>query len=116
MSRLLTKSLKQSCVYWSSPTADGYGGYTFNDAVELNVRWEDKQELFINAQGKEERSQAVVYLDQDVDMGGYLYLGDLDDLDSSDPDPQNIANAKEIRAFQKIPNIKGTAFLRKVWL
>ena len=116
MSRLLTKSLKQSAVYWSTPVASGYGGYSFSDPVELDVRWEERQELFINVQGKEERSQAVVYLDQDVDIGGYLYLGELDDFDSSDPDPQNVSDAKEIRAFQKIPNIKATSFLRKVWL
>jgi len=116
MSRLLTKSLKQTCVYWSTPAADGYGGYSFSDAVELSCRWEDRMELFINPQGKEERSQAVVYLDQDVDLGGYLYLGELDDFSSSAPDPQEVSGVKEIKSLKKIPNLKATAYLRKVWL
>ena len=116
MSRLLTKSLKQTCVYWGSPATIGYGGYSFSEPVELACRWEARQELFINAQGKEERSQAVVYLSQDVDLGGYLYLGEIDDFDSSAPDPQNVAGVKEIKSLKKIPNMKATAFLRKVWL
>lgn len=116
MANFLTKNLVQTCVYWGTPAANGYGGYIYADGVEINARWEDRQEIFINAQGREDLSRAVVYVDTDVEVGGYLYLGELDDFDSSDPEPTENASAYMIKAFSKIPNLKGTDYQRKVWL
>lgn len=116
-STLLTHNLKQTTVYWGNPQNDGFGGRTFDDPVEVDVRWEERQELFIDTNGQEVRSQAVVYIAQDVDMGGYLYLGDLDDPSSAEEDdPLTVSGAYEIRGFQKIPDIKAGQFLRKIWL
>lgn len=116
MSNYLTKNLKQTCLYWGNSVADGYGGYTFDDPIEIDCRWEDLQELFIDSTGNEAKSLAVVFLDRDVVSGEYLMLGDLDDLSSSSAEPDQESNAKQIRSFKKIPNIKGTDYLRKVWL
>ena len=116
MSDFPNRNLKQMALYWDTPTPSGWGGDTWDDPVEINCRWEQKHEIFINAEGDEVRSQAVVYLDQDVDLGGYLMLGDLDDISSSTESPDDVDSAFEIRAFAKIPNIKGTKFVRKAWL
>ena len=110
------RNLKQTALYWATPMPDGWGGNTWDDPVELDCRWEQKQELFIDAHGDEVRSAAVVYLDQDVDTGGFLMLGDLDDISSSSESPDDVGEAFEIRGFAKIPNIKGTKFERRVWL
>jgi len=116
-SNLLTDKLKQTAVYWGNPQSDGAGGRTFDDPVEISVRYEERQELFIDTNGQEARSRAVVYLSQDVAMGGYLYLGDLDDLSSAEEgDPLLVQAAYEIRGFEKTPGIKAERFLRKVWL
>ena len=115
--RYLIKNLNQIAVYWGNPTPGGYGGHTFDDPIEISVRWEDRQELFIDAEGKEVRSQAVVTIDRDLVLGGYLALMTLSDLSSAEEgDPQGISDAKEIRAMRKIPNIKATAYRRRVWL
>lgn len=106
--------LNQTAVYWDSPKSDGYGGRTFDDPAEVSVRWEDKQELFIDASGNEVRSQSMVYVDRDMDVDGYIALTTLDDLSSSDP--MDVDIALPIRSFSKIPSIKGTTFVRKVWL
>lgn len=112
-----TGSLKQTAVYWGTPVSTGAGGRTFADAVELDVRWEERHDMFIDAQGQEKQSSAVVFVDQDVDIGGYLFLGDLDDLSSGEEgDPMTVSGAYEIRQFDKIPDSKGTSFLRKAWL
>ncbi len=114
-STLLGHARKQTVVYWGTPVTVGGGGRTFADPVELKVRWEDRAEMFVDAAGQEKRSRAVVLLGQDVDLGGYLYLGKLADL-SSAPDPADTATAYEIQAFAKVPDIKGTRFTRTAWL
>ena len=116
MGEFPNRNLHQTALYWASPTPNGWGGSTWDDPVEVSCRWEQKQELFIDATGEEVRSQAVVFLSQDVDVGGYFMLGDLDDISSDTEAPDDVAGAFEIRGFAKIPNIKATQFVRKVWL
>ena len=80
-------------------------------------RWEDTQKKFVNAAGEEEVSKAVIYLGQDVDLGGWVWLGDIDDVSSADQDdPENLAGAHEIRAFNKTPNIKADAWEREIMI
>lgn len=112
---LFTKNLLQTAVYWGAPVSDGYTGYTFAAGVEIACRWEQKQELFIDREGQEKRSLAVVYLGQDIVLGGRLYLGNLSDLGAS-PDPQTVSGAYEIRAWAKIPTLCADLFQRKAWL
>lgn len=114
IAQLLVRNCKQTIVYWASPTADGYGGYTFATPVEIQGRWEDKQELIKTNDGEEQVTQARVYLLQDVDEGGYLYLGSLDDLDSN-PQPDEVDTAGQILAISKFPTLgQSDVFLRKV--
>jgi len=116
MTSFVSRNLKQTAVYWASPSSDGYGGNTFDSPVEIDCRWEKKQQLFVDGAGKEALSSAVVYLGQDVDLSGYLYLGDLDDIASSVTGPEDVSGAYEIRGFDKIPTLKATDYLRKAWL
>ena len=109
--RYITKNLKQTITYWGSPISDGWGGSTFDTPITIDGRWEDRQELFRDAEGQEVLSHVVVYVDQDVDIKGYLYLGT-----SVVTTPASVDGAREIRSFRKVPNLKATAFARKVWL
>jgi hypothetical protein len=108
-------ALNQTAVYWQRGDPDGYGGYDWEDPVEIDCRWESSTELFVDSQGEERRSRAKVFLGQDVEEGGYLYLGDLDDLTSSS-DPGNISRAYRIQRSDKIPDLSGAEFLRRAWL
>jgi len=114
----LAESFNQKAVYWGSPSTDGFGKLSFADAIEIDVRWEERQELFLSATGKEEVSRAVVYsASQDFENDGYLFLGELTDIDSGDLDtPQNVTNAYPIRGYYKKPDIGGNVYFRKVWL
>jgi hypothetical protein len=108
---------RQIAVYWGDPVSDGYGGRTFADPVELAVRWETKMELFVDVAGQTATSQAVVYVGETVAVGGYLYLGVLDDLDSDQvDDPLGLTGAYEIRAYEEIPDAVADSFLRKATL
>lgn len=97
--------------YWGAPTLAGYGVYTFAAPVQVNCRWEDKNEEFINDQGNDEMSQAVVYLDTDVAPGGYLFLGT-----SAVADPTTVDGAHKIKRFTKIPDVRAVNYQLKAWL
>lgn len=117
-STIITSMLNQTAVYWANPVSDGVGGRTFDDPVEMSVRWEDRAELFLlRGTGEEVVSQAIVYAAVDVDIGGYLFLGTLADMTSAqEGDPMNTDDAREIRSLGKSPDIRASTTLRKVWL
>lgn len=116
----ITRLCVQTAVYWGTPVKDGEGGFTFADAVEIKCHWEDVKEVLTRAgdkQGQELISKTRVYLTQDVEEQGYLYLGELDDLDSDTSDPRSIDGAHVIVKFNKTAAIRSTSdFLRKAYL
>lgn len=112
----ISSLLNQKTVYWPLSGIDGYGKRTFGTPQELSCRWGDKQVLFIDKDGNEVRSQAVIYLSTEVDLGGYLYQGTEAGLDSDHSDPYQIDGAREIRGFEKIYGVGGSSYLVKVFL
>ena len=108
---IVERKLAQTVTYWGTPAPDGFGGLTFAAPVQMSGRWEERTELFVDASGREARSQAVVYAAQDVGVGGYLALGAF-----ADPSPTAVSGAREIRAVHKSPNLRATRFVRKAWL
>jgi hypothetical protein len=116
-STAIAAQLNQDAVYWGSPANDGYGGLTFADPVQIHVRWEDKQVMFVDASGKDMLSQAVVYVDRALEIDGYLYLGTLDDLSSGElVNPLLVAEAYPVRGRSSSPDFRAQKFVRKVWL
>jgi hypothetical protein len=109
--KYLTSMHKQTITYWANPVSDGYGGSTFDAPTTILGKWEDSAETFIDEKGHEQRSNAVAFISQDVDMGGYFYLGT-----STESNPTDQAGAYEIRFIRKIPTYRGTAYERKVWV
>lgn len=108
----ISRLLKQDITYWELSSIDGWNKPTFESSPEyIKGRWEDKAELYLDKEGQEKISNAIVYLDQDVELGGYLYLGT-----SLELDPTLVDNAYEIKYIHKVSDIKGTTFLRKIIL
>lgn len=115
MTDFLKKNLNQTAVYWANPVEVGDGNLTFDDGEEIDCRWEERQELFLDSTGQERKSEAVVFVAQDLEVGEFLYLGSADDLDSDISDPVTV-DSFEVKAFVKVPNIAGTKFERKAYL
>lgn len=103
--------LPQTATYWGGPVPDGYGGSTFSDPLTVRCRWEEKNEEFVDANGQEKLSRVIVYLEDDVEVGGYLTLGE-----STTEDPQSLDDALPIQRYSKIPDIRAANYLRKAWL
>lgn len=106
-----------TATYWGNPTPDGYGGWSFDTPVVLDpdagtgVRWQDRVELFVDDEGQERRSQAVVYPQQELALNGWLARGS-----HAAADPHDVDGAVPIRQVSKTDNLKGTRTLYKVWL
>jgi len=114
----IARLCSQTAVYWGTPVEDGYGGKTFADPVEIDCRWEDALEVVSSADGNEIIVKSAIYVTQDVDEEGYLYLGTLDDLDSGEEaDPATVDGAYIIKRFDKVPALRRTnEFIRKAYL
>lgn len=112
----IKKVCVQTAVYWGNPTPNGFGGYTFSAPVEVKCRWDDTNEFQRNANGVEFVAKAKVLVTQDMDLGGWLFLGSLDDLESN-PVPTKSDGAFMIGKFIKVPMIKKTdVFVRTAFL
>jgi len=103
---------KQKCVLWSNPVSDGKGGYTFDNPVEINCRWEEKQELKQDYDGNFYSSQAEVLVEVDIPRRSYLAnytLVALQALATTNKwninNPREIPNAFIVIQFEKIPMV-----------
>jgi len=101
----------QDATYWASPVPNGFGGHTFAAPVQIKVRWEDKTEEFLTALGEPVFSQSVLYIDQDIDIGGYMFLGT-----SLTADPTTVEGAFPVKRFAKTPSLRNAEYERKAWL
>ena len=106
----------QIAVYWAPEGHDGFGNHLYDDPVEVAVRWEDRMDLIVNAQGQEIVSKAVIYPGQTLELEGRLFLGRLEDLSGAEKADPQLVHASEIKAVGNVPNVNGTFFLAKAWL
>ena len=110
----LTKNLNQKITYWAETgTKDVYGNSTWVSPVLLNGRWEDVNDLFVDVDGNEVLSNAKVWLDTDVAVGGYLMNRE---FVGGETDPSIVVDARRIRKYSKIPNLRATAFERTTFV
>jgi hypothetical protein len=113
----ITQSLIHTAVYWGNPQSNGYGGYFYDDPVEISVRWNDEQRKYL---GKtkglttytELISNAAIMVDQDLDLGGMIAQTTLNDLTSAEDPGDN--NAFEIKAIEKTASTSGDVYFREV--
>jgi len=104
--------LLHNCTYWEKESLDGYGNIVYRSPRVINVRWEDKQLLFINKAGNQLLSQAIVYSNINIVDESYLYLG----TTRSVINPLTLKYAFKVKAVSKITNLNNTNMVVKVWL
>lgn len=115
---LITRMLKQDCVYWRRTGVDENAQPVYDAPIELKCRWDrdltpHKGE---QKQGDEttDTPQVTVYLPIDTSNGDLLFEGKLVDIDLS----KNLREqgALEIKGLGKISNLKATESLRVAYL
>ncbi len=119
---IISRMRKQTAVYWALEGSesggnnyDEFGQPQYTEPIEISVRWESRTAEFLDAQGTRVLSNAIVYVDQDVDITGVLMLGELVDITDED-NPKENDDTWEIRRFEKLPNLKNNEILRTVFL
>ena len=121
----IRKVCVQTAVYWGNPVPDGFGGFTFDEPVEIKCRWEDKIRTFTNLNGIETASKAMILSPVDLCHQGWVFLGTLEDVytlldvDSSNItiNPKDVQGAYEIVAIDKTPLFRSTTkFVKEYYL
>lgn len=106
-------NLNEKAAYWAPLGRDGSGRPIYGTPVEIDCRWEDTNEQFINAIGEEQMSQAIVYVDRDLELAGMLRLGK---EVTAPADPALDNDSFEIQKVSDIPNLPADDFLKRVML
>ena len=104
-----TRNMPHLATYWPPGAPDGFGGVGYGSPVTLHVRWEDRADLFRDAQAREVISNAVVYLPENVELRGFLAKG-------ASAAAVPVPEAFEIRARHVTTSLDGRWTLHKVWL
>lgn len=112
---LITRALRQTCVYWATTGLNQFGQPVYGDAVELACRWVDGVEEVIIADGTKVLSKSNVMVSSDTVVGGILMLGELTDIVYPTETTKN-EGAFEIIQTAKIPNLRATEFVRRAYL
>ena len=112
---IITRMLIQDAIYWAPSGVDSRGQPTWALPKEIRVRWEDVTQEFIDDDGDVQMSRALIYVSEDVEVAGVLFLGQLlNTIDQTDPKAN--AGAWEIRRYEKLPKLNGREFLRTVFV
>ena len=106
-----TENLRESVTYWKPSGVDNFGDPSFDTPVTIKSKWEDRAELFIDNDGREQRSKSVVYVDTDLLTGGYLFRGI-----SSVADPLSVVGAFMVKDYRKISDFEVEVHERRAML
>ena len=109
------KVLKQKAVYWGVSRFDDSGRPVYEEPVEIDCRWEDISEQYVDSTGHDHMSNSIVMVDRDVTEQGVLWLGKMEDLESQ-VNPMENEGAYEIKKKGKLPDRKAKKFFREVFL
>lgn len=87
---------------WRKTAVDRYGVPTWEGPFYVNTRWEDKQTLYLNLEGREVRGDSNIYVEEDiVRIGDHVSLGVF-----TGSTPNDVS--KEVRNRRAISNLRGT--------
>lgn len=102
----------QTLTYWeANSTTDIYGKPTFKAPVQLSCRWEDREQQIINKKGSEIVSKSRIFVEGEIGLEGYLFLGT-----SNETDPTKVEGADEIQQVGVTPDLRYLRSLVTVWL
>lgn len=102
--KYIKKISKYTAVYWAAPTSRADGSNQYATPVEIKCFWKGGTQFIPDRDALEVSAKAIVYVFEDLDEQGMLYLGKLTDLTTAQKaDPRKVSRAYVINKFEKIP-------------
>lgn len=98
-----TRNLSGTATYWGPPVVDEWGDQTYPSPATVSCHWEERTEAFIDSQGSQQHSRAVVFVDTNIQPKGFLYSAA-----STAMNPRNVPTADLIRRVDKVRALKGS--------
>lgn len=108
----ITRNLVAQCTYWAPTTNGEYGVSGFSAPIIVMTRWEDRVQKVMKPSGEEVMSQATVFVDTDLAIGGYLAQGD----QTASSTPYGVTGANEILQYKIVPNLRNNMSERRAFL
>jgi hypothetical protein len=109
--RVASRALNQDATLWAA-SPSGYGGDAFTAPTLVKCRWEARHETFVGILDRREIiSNAVVFIDRDVEVGDYLAEGD----QTAQADPTTIT-AFKVQRFDRLTDLRSLTTLRRAVL
>lgn len=106
------RGFNQTLTYWAPSTkTDLYGKPASSTPVQFKCRWEDRREQLKDKKGEELISKSRVFLIEDVEEDGYVFLGV-----STEADPTTVKDAWEIQCKARQPDLRGLRNLTVLYL
>lgn len=98
----------QEATYWAPTGTQAWNQPTFAAPAKIMVRWQGKQQLIRNKEGREVVAEAAVYTGQEIALSGRLQLG----VHTGAPTTE----AKEPQAVSPLVTVGGAVDHWKVFL
>lgn len=93
--------LRSRCTYWGPPLKNEFGDRTYPSPATLSCHWEEKAQLFIDRNGVQSHSHAIVLVESEVEIDGRLFFGE-----SEEDNPDNETGSDTIRMVERVPTIR----------
>lgn len=75
MANLVTKYLTDSVTYWLKSGVNLEGNPTWGSPVTVSARWIERDDIFVDTNGRERRSTTQIYCETKLPIGTRVYLG-----------------------------------------
>ena len=105
------RHLNQTLTYWPPGQDDRYGKPLAGAPIQIDCRWEDRIDEVQSKTGQEVTSRSRIFIEGDVDLDGYVYLGV-----TAVPDPSKLDGAYEIQAKGHQPDLRGLRELTVIYI
>ncbi len=106
-----TMDLEQAAVWWPATGVNDNAEPTRGNPTQIECRWEIKRRQTVNAQGQPIALDATAIVVDDVQPGDFLWLGALDDWNSTGS-VGDASEVMEVLTYAETPDIKNR-FVRK---
>ena len=99
----------QIATIWTPGVKDAFGKPTWSAPETLEVRWEDRSVLFVDGEGRQVKSSAVVYVQKEVPIGVQIARGLSVSLTPT-------AGSFEVKDYREITSLRGDRTERRLML